>query len=112
MNWKQLDSISQLDAIELESQTKPVIIFKHSTSCSISSMAKARLERQWDLPEESISAWHLDLIAHRDISNAIATKFHVHHESPQILYIVKGECVYDESHMGISVKGIKEQLNS
>ena len=107
MNWIDLTSIQQLaDAKEL-SKTRPQVIFKHSTRCSISSMAKSRLERA--TPAENTQFHYLDLIAHRDISALVADTFGVAHESPQILLINKGECVYDESHSGISMDEIAEQ---
>jgi bacillithiol system protein YtxJ len=104
MNWNDLSSITQLETIDTESATQPVVIFKHSTRCSISSAALARLERSWK--EEGIKPYYLDLIAHRDISNAIASKYSVEHQSPQILLIKNGQAVYNESHMGIQVEDI------
>lgn len=107
MNWNELTDMAQLDAIIEESKTQPVVIFKHSIRCSISTMAKGRLERS----EEPLGVkfYYLDLINHRDISNKVAEVFQVHHESPQILLIKNGECTYEESHNGISMEEIEEQ---
>jgi len=108
MNWNRLDSKETLDKIIEESNEKPVVIFKHSTSCSISAMALNRLERSWNDSEMSeVKAYYLDLISYRDISNAVAEKFGVMHQSPQILLIKNGACVYDDSHMGISYQNLK-----
>jgi len=108
MTWNQLQDKELLDKIIEESQENPVVIFKHSTSCSISAMALNRLERSWEDSEMSnVKAYFLDLIAYRDISNAIVEKFGVMHQSPQILLIKNGECVYDDSHMGISYQNLK-----
>ncbi|WP_296618785.1 bacillithiol system redox-active protein YtxJ [Marivirga sp.] len=108
MNWNRLDSIETLDRIIEESKENPVVIFKHSTSCSISAKALNRLERSWDDSEMGeVKAYYLDLIAYRDISNAIVEKFGVMHQSPQVLLIKNGECVYDDSHMGISYQNLK-----
>lgn len=107
MNWNLLTEEAQLDAIKEESKTQPVVIFKHSTRCSISSMAKGRLEREEE--PQGVKFYYLDLIAYRDISNKIAEVFSVHHESPQVLLIKDGECVYEESHNGISMEEIAEQ---
>lgn len=109
MNWNKLDQIEQIEQIKTASQDNPVLIFKHSTRCSVSSMAENRLERAWKQEEvPSISPYHLDLIQHRDISQALASVFSVPHESPQILIIANGKCVYDTSHMGISYNEIKK----
>jgi bacillithiol system protein YtxJ len=108
MTWNQLQDKELLDKIIEESQENPVVIFKHSTSCSISAMALNRLERSWEDSEMSnVKAYFLDLIAYRDVSNAIVEIFGVMHQSPQILLIKNGECVYDDSHMGISYQNLK-----
>ncbi|MCC7028653.1 MAG: bacillithiol system redox-active protein YtxJ [Chitinophagaceae bacterium] len=108
MNWTPLTDSAQLNAIYTLSYTKPVIIFKHSTRCSVSSMILNRLERA-ETPT-SADFYFLDLISYRAISNALAEKFSVHHESPQILLIKNGECVYEESHNAISMDEIAQNL--
>jgi len=108
MNWIQLTGINQLEEIKEKSRQKPQVIFKHSSRCSISSMAKGRLERS-TAPNDA-EFYFLDLITYRDISNRIAKDFHVYHESPQIIVIKNGECVYDESHGSITMDDIKEQV--
>lgn len=107
MTWNDLTEESQLEAIKQQSMEQPVVIFKHSTRCSISSMAKSRLERS--VAPESVAFYYLDLIRYRNISGKIAEMFHVHHESPQVLLIRNGECTYDESHSGISMEEIADQ---
>ena len=108
MNWMDLTNEFELDMIKASSNQKPQLIFKHSTRCSISSMAKNRLGRS--LQPEGIDFHFLDLIKHRQLSNKIAEDFAVYHESPQILLIKNGECVYDESHSGIDMNDILEQV--
>lgn len=106
MNWKDLTSEEQLAAIKEESKKGPVVLFKHSTRCNISAMAKSRLERSGE--PQGIVFYYLDLIRYRNVSNRIAADFGVHHESPQVLLIRNGECIYDESHGGISMREIEE----
>ena len=108
MNWIQLTGMTQLEEIKEKSRQKPQVIFKHSSRCSISSMAKGRLERS-TAPNDA-EFYFLDLITYRDISNRIAKDFHVYHESPQVIVIKNGECVYDESHGSITMDDIKEQV--
>ncbi len=110
MNWKNLSNAADIDAIKEASFAQPQLIFKHSTRCSISSMAKSRLERA--TPAANTDFHYLDLIAHRNISSLIADTFDVAHESPQVLLIKKGECIYDESHSGISMDEISEQVEN
>ncbi len=108
MKWIELNNSAQLEEIKEQSKQRPQVIFKHSTRCSISSMAKSRLDRS-EAPAEA-DFYYLDLIAHRNISAKIVDDFHVHHESPQILVIINGECTYDESHYGIDMAEIKQQV--
>jgi bacillithiol system protein YtxJ len=102
MNWTQLESTEQLN--QIKQQQGYSLIFKHSTRCSISMMAKRRFELDWeDLPAD-MPLYFLDLIRYRDISNQVAQLFQVHHESPQLLLIKDGECILDQSHGAISVE--------
>ncbi|QNH62588.1 bacillithiol system redox-active protein YtxJ [Hymenobacter sediminicola] len=109
--WLPLTQPEQLLDIVRESQEAPVIIFKHSTSCSISAAAKGKLERQWaDAGLDDTKIYYLDLLRFRPISNEIAQKFGVQHESPQLLLIQDGECRYDASHMGIRLSDVKQAV--
>lgn len=101
---------SELEEIIRRSESKSQVIFKHSTRCSISSVAKGRLERSRVPPDTDFH--YLDLISFRNISNKIAQVFKIHHESPQILVIKNGECIYDESHMGIRMEEIEEVVRN
>jgi bacillithiol system protein YtxJ len=107
MNWKALTDEAQLEEIKNLSSDTPQLIFKHSVRCSISSMAKNRLERSSMPP--GIDFYYLDIIRYRNISNKLEAEFLVHHESPQVILIKAGECIYDESHSGISMDEIKMQ---
>lgn len=108
MNWIYLTNEEQLHELKANSADKPQVIFKHSTRCSISHMAKNRLERSTQPGEAEF--YFLDLIQHRSLSNKIAQDFDVYHESPQVLLIKNGECVYDESHSGIDMQGILQEV--
>ena len=109
MNWIPLNNQAQLLEIIDLSKTTPQVIFKHSTRCSISSMALNRME-QADQPA-NIDFYYLDLIQYRPISQQIAELFSVFHESPQVLLIKDGNCTYSETHMGISMDELIEQVN-
>jgi bacillithiol system protein YtxJ len=108
MNWHPINTVEHLEQIKAASYTTPQVIFKHSTTCSISRMALDRFERA-EAPE-NVDFHYLDLLNFRAISNEIATFFQVHHESPQLLLIKDGECIYDESHYGIMMDELKSFL--
>jgi len=109
MNWHFLTEISQIDDIYKESFEVPCLIFKHSTTCPISFAAKMRVD-DFDSSSSPMKSYFLDLLQFRSISNAIAQTFNVHHESPQIILIKDGECIYDESHLDINVSNLIEQI--
>ena len=107
MNWIPLTHETQLIEIAEKSYHKPQVIFKHSTRCSISSTVQNRLN---NVSNDSVDAYHLDLITHRNISNTIASTYHVHHESPQILLIQNGACTYTDSQLTIQWADVEELL--
>lgn len=108
VEWKTLNSREQIDEIVSRSVDVPQLIFKHSTRCSISAMAKGRLERQEG--PSGVDFYFLDLIRHRDLSNEIARIFKVQHESPQVILIKNGEGVFHASHSGVSMNSIISAL--
>lgn len=109
INWLQLTDISQLDEIEDASNSKLVLIFKHSTRCSISRMALRQFENEFEA-NENVLPYYFDLLNHRDISNEIAIKFSVVHQSPQLLIISKEKCIHNASHSDIDAGVIKTYL--
>ncbi len=109
MNWNYLTELNQLDQLVEESKQQPILIFKHSTSCSISRATLDRLERNWKI-EKGTKLYFLDLLQHRNISNEIAQRFDIAHESPQVLIIDQGRAVYDRSHFDITYADIKKRL--
>jgi bacillithiol system protein YtxJ len=107
MNWINLTDENQLQELIEHSHTKSQVIFKHSTRCNISSVALQRLKGSKE--NTVFDIFYLDLLQYRSLSNKVAEVFNEHHESPQVLVIKNGECIYAESHLGITVKELIEQ---
>ena len=103
IEWRQLTDLGQLNEIIDLSNEKAVLIFKHSTRCSISRFALKQFENEFDL-EEKITPYFLDLLNYRDVSNEIANRFDVFHQSPQILLIKNGKAIFSTSHDDIDAK--------
>lgn len=103
-----LDKMEQFDEIDEISQTKSVVLFKHSTRCSISRMALKQFDAEFNYPEEKIDWYLLDLLNHRDLSNEIASRYNVMHQSPQIVVIRNGKAVFNASHDSISAEDLKQ----
>jgi bacillithiol system protein YtxJ len=108
MNWILLDS--ELQLAEIKNNTHYSIIFKHSTRCSISSMAKRKFELDWDDLPPDTKFYFLDLLCFRHLSNQIATDFKIYHQSPQLLLIKAGNCILEQSHGDISVDEVNEVI--
>lgn len=106
VGWRQLIDLGQLNEIIAESTDKPVIVFKHSTRCGVSKMVLKQFENEFDL-NEKITPYFLDLLEQRALSNEIANRFGVGHESPQLLLIRNGKSIYDASHSNINVEDLK-----
>ena len=109
INWIPLTDLGQLDAIVALSNEKPVVIFKHSTRCSVSRMALKQFENEYDL-DNTVAVYFLDLLEYRAVSNEIASRFNVYHQSPQLLLIKDGKSVYDVSHSDIDAGELKGKL--
>lgn len=101
MKWIELNTLDALEAIA--SSNTYAIIFKHSTRCPVSGMAKRTFEFESSLIPEDTPVYLLDLIKHREVSNQIANRWDVRHESPQVLLVKGNQCVYNESHNDIEV---------
>ena len=109
VNWIPLQLMGQLDEIIALSKEKPVLIFKHSTRCSISRFALKQFENEFDL-QNQIDAYFLDLLEFRAVSNEIASRFGIMHQSPQLLLIKDGKVLYDASHSDIQANELKKYI--
>lgn len=110
MNWIELQSIEQAKELINSSTEKPILFFKHSTRCSISNMAKDRLERKWDIDDSKLAPVHLDLLNHRDVSNFLATELNIEHQSPQVILVKNKAATYSETHSMINVDDISKAI--
>ena len=109
IDWIELNDLGQLNEISSISAEKPVAIFKHSTRCSISRMALKQFENEFNSSDE-VTLYFLDLISHRDVSNEIASRFSVAHQSPQLILIKDGKAVYNVSHNEIDAEALATKL--
>ena len=109
IDWISLTNLGQLNEIMTVSETKPVIIFKHSTRCSVSRMALKQFENEFDL-KDRVDAYFLDLLEYRNISNEITQRFQVEHQSPQLILIKDGKAIYNVSHSAIDAVQLKGKL--
>ena len=91
----------QIEELIALSKLKPVLLFKHSTRCGISSMVLKRFESKIKKSENVFGYYYLELLQYRNISNFIVQKFNIPHQSPQLIVIKNGTVVDYNSHYGI-----------
>ncbi|MEX0291220.1 MAG: bacillithiol system redox-active protein YtxJ, partial [Flavobacteriaceae bacterium] len=108
--WIPLTSLEQLDEIELKSKEKPQLIFKHSTSCGISNMVLRMFRESYPLETETADVYYLDLHQNRPVSNEVAAKFGVYHQSPQLIIIKDQQVVGHSSHGAITEMELNEYI--
>jgi bacillithiol system protein YtxJ len=111
MKWNEITSTEALDALIESSEDTPVMIFKHSTRCSISSTALDRMMRQWTSEDsKKVTPFYLDLLNYRPLSNAIADKTGIEHQSPQVILLKNKQVVWTASHWDIDYQELMKQV--
>lgn len=108
--WRPLEDIDQLGQLVEESKTKHVVIFKHSTRCGISRFSLKNFESKFKSDPLKVSLYYLDILKNRELSNSIASRFDVVHQSPQLLLIKDSVPVYVESHGHINAREIQHLI--
>lgn len=107
---EDLNDTNGVSFIQAQSFQDWVVVFKHSTRCSISSMALNRFKTNLAAIEKEALVYFLDVIKFRNISNELAQVFDVEHESPQVLIIKNSECMYNASHFNINSAAIVQAI--
>ena len=103
---QELSERSQVDELVYESHEYPVALLKHSIACPISARGQQEfvaLENDGDPPLYAVVVQYA-----RDVSNYIAEKLSIQHETPQVMIISEGEVVYSASHFDISSKALRD----
>lgn len=102
MAWIQLTSPEQLHEAINRSEIKPQLFFKHSTRCIISKMALQDFESSGIMDTNAADLYLLDLLNYRTISNEIAERLNIIHQSPQAILLSKNDVIYSETHERIN----------
>ena len=109
--WSNLTEESQIAEIIDLSNSIPIYIFKHSTTCGISAQAKENVEISFKNTDKPFLLYYLDLLKYRSISNEVASKFNVHHQSPQLILVHNGEVAFTTSHHKIKTNILEDSLS-
>jgi bacillithiol system protein YtxJ len=110
VNWIPLNSLEQIKTIKELSKSETILVFKHSTRCSISSMVIKRFENLFDSSMNNIKVYYLDLLNFRAISDEVGYSFQAQHQSPQLLIIRNEVAVLNVSHYDITTVNIQKYL--
>jgi bacillithiol system protein YtxJ len=111
-HWQILSDPEQVEALAEESEIQPQIIYKHSPRCGTCVITKEEIENSFEKISAEAAMHFVDVVKDRRISKAVAEKFGVHHESPQVLLIDRGKCVWHKSHYAIKGDPILEALGN
>ena len=113
MKWNTITKLEHLNEIREDSFNKPVLIFKNSLNCNVSADALDLIEENWKTDDElMIKPYLVDVIKNRPLSMQIAEDYNIKHQSPQVLLIKNGECIYSKTHWNISYEELKETVNT
>ncbi len=105
-NFSRITEVTELEKIIDRSRQQPVVIFKHSLTCPISSSAFERM-KGYDGAVELVEVQRA-----RALSNEIAQRFGVRHESPQIIVVRNGQVLWDASHFKITSEAVAEAVRN
>src|SRR4051812_18266382 len=106
---KELANLKDLDAA-LAAQPGPVALYKHSTQCGISEAAIEEVQAFEEKNPAAVTIYYLDLLAHRDVSNAIAQRLGIRHESPQFIVLKDGKAATVLNHRAIRVDALAQAI--
>ncbi len=109
--WTNLTEENQIAEIIALSNSIPVYIFKHSTTCGISAQAKENVEISFKNTDKPFLFYYLDLLKYRSVSNEVASKLNVHHQSPQLILVHDGRVAFTTSHHKIKANILEDSLS-
>lgn len=100
-----LTDAQSLEGLFTLSHSQPVIIFKHSTTCPISAAAHRQMSRV--RAEVSLVV----VQSAREVSNEVAARTGIRHESPQVIVLKNGEVVWSASHFDIQADAVEQAVS-
>ena len=105
-NFFSIDDQATLESLLVDSREKPIVVFKHSNSCSISSRAYREMEKL----NSQVNI--LEVQSARDVSRELANLTGVRHETPQVIVLRDGKAVWNASHFDVTANDVAKALES
>jgi bacillithiol system protein YtxJ len=107
---KTLERLEELDRLLAATDERPLLLFKHSYTCGISAEALDELVSHLNGSPADAHYAMVTVQTHRDVSNAVAKKLGVRHETPQAILIRRGEVVWSASHFRVTANAVEGAL--
>jgi len=109
-DFPELHSLEDLDRVLESTGQAPALIYKHSLTCGTSAYALDQLTRL--AAEVSIPIHLVPVQTARAVSDAIAERLGVRHESPQLILVDHGAARWHASHFRVTADRAREALRS
>lgn len=109
VEFVEVDDANALEELFARSQSAPVVLFKHSTTCPISARAHRQMSQ---LDRERVGEVALVVVqTARSVSDEIARRTGIGHESPQVFILRDGQQVWNASHFDITAEAVEAAVN-
>jgi bacillithiol system protein YtxJ len=107
-----LTHVDELEQVLAQSEEQPVLLFKHSYSCGVSAEALDELIEHLNERKDHVPVAMVTVQTHRDISNAVAARLGIRHETPQALLIRDRRVVWSASHFRVTSHSVRKAIES
>ncbi len=106
-----LNDVQSLDAAIAESANRPVLLFKHSRYCGVSCEALDELQSHIEASENAAVSYRMITVqTHRPVSDAVAQRLGLRHETPQAILLRDGKVIWNASHFRITATQLDQAL--
>ena len=108
-----LEHVDELHRLLAESESRPVLLFKHSYSCGVSMEALDEIVAHLNDRTDTAPQYAMVTVqTHRAVSNAIAQQLGVRHETPQALLVRRGRVVWSASHFRVTAAALDHAIRN
>jgi bacillithiol system protein YtxJ len=111
-NLSELHNIEELDGALAESHIRPILLFKHSLTCSISRHAFDQLRSYLNSADPRISYKLITVQTAREVSDEAASRLRIEHQSPQAILVRNGRELWNASHYDITAEALDQAIKT
>ena len=107
-----ISGIDELERMLAESRTRPLLLFKHSYTCGVSAEALDEVYAHIEEQARGVRYAMVTVQTHRDVSNAIAERLGIRHETPQAILVRNGRAVWNASHFRVTASEVDRAIQA